>query len=103
MSVNLRQNTTWGSKSLSYFLAFLRFDKGLCQQSPPQETGAYPIELTGWLLVVGGYITHNWLLVGCGKSSPWGKVKDALLRKNKVPQSLGHAGFNFDLNPWSLS
>ena len=67
------------------------------------QAGSYPIELTGWLLVAGGYITHKWLLVGCDKTSPWSKVKDALLRKNKVPQSLGHAGLNFDLNLWSLS
>ena len=51
-------------------------------------------------------ISSRWLyypLVGCGSSSTWGKVKDALLCKNNVPQSLGHAGLNFDLNPWPLS
>ena len=70
-------------------LAFLRFCRGLNQQSLAQQTAAYPIvEQNRWLLVVGGYITHNWLLVGCGKSSPWGKVKEVLSCKNKVPQSL---------------
>lgn len=82
---------------------YLKVQQGFVPVVSWLQAGSYPIELTGWLLVVDGYITHNWLLVGCGKTSPWGKVKDALLRKNKVPQSLGHAGLNFDLNLWSLS
>ena len=83
-SLNWEKMTVIGYSHFS-FQEYLKVRQGFVP-AVSCSTGRLLSNWANWLAISSRWLYYP--LVGCGKSSPWGKVKGALLRKTKYLRAL---------------